>query len=148
MNGQIVNFHLFCKVNLKEDVLIHLHIVTQTIPIQKTSCVAVVAGKINNVSNLVVSETSNVESGPIVQGSVASGSIDDHELEEDCIASEASINLTGQPMANVLQSEHIENDMYSCAPGENNMPHYMLMDSEFEVHAFPDLFPYGLVAIQ
>ena len=24
------------------------------------------------------------------------------------------------------------------------MPHYMLMDSEFEVLAFPDLFPYGI----
>ena len=28
-------FSSFCKVNLKENVLIHLHIVTQTIPIQK-----------------------------------------------------------------------------------------------------------------
>ena len=100
------------------------------------------AGRINDVSNSVVSDTYNVKSEQIVQGSVASGSIDDHELEEDCIASEANITLTGQPMPNVLQSRHIENDIYSCAPGENNMPCYMLMDSEFEVLAFPDLFPY------
>ena len=108
------------------------------------SHVADVAGRINDVSTSIVSETSNVKSGQIVQSSVASGSIDDCKLEEDCIASEANINLTGQPMPHVLQSRHIENDIYSCAPGENNTSHYMLMDSEFEVLAFPNLFLYGV----
>ena len=61
-----------------------------------------------------------VERGQTVQGSAASGSIDDRELEEDCIASEANINITCQPMPSVLQTERIENDIYSCAPGENN----------------------------
>ena len=37
----------------------------------------------------------------------------------------------------------MEHDTYSCAPGENNTPDYMLMDDEFEVFAFPDLFPFG-----
>ena len=85
---------------------------------ENITCVADVAGRINDVSNSIVSETSNVKSGQIVQSSVASGNIDDCELEEDCIASEANINLTVWPMPNVLQSEHIESDIYSCAPGE------------------------------
>ena len=33
--------------------------------------------------------------------------------------------------------------MYQCAPGENNIPKYVLLDNDFEVLAFPDLFPYG-----
>ena len=103
------------------------------------------SGRINDVSNSIVPETYNVKSRQTVQGSVASGNIDDRELEEDCIANEANVNLAAQPMPNVLQSKHIENDIYFCAPGENNTPRYMLMESEFEVHvlAFPDLFPYG-----
>ena len=32
---------------------------------------------------------------------------------------------------------------YQCAPGENNIPKYILLDNDFEVLAFPDLFPYG-----
>ena len=43
---------------------------TQTIPIQKTSHVADVAGRIDDFSNSIVSETSKVESGQIIQGSV------------------------------------------------------------------------------
>ena len=27
--------------------------------------------------------------------------------------------------------------------GENNIPKYILLDNDFEVLAFPDLFPYG-----
>ena len=46
-------------------------------------------------------------------------------------------------MANVLQAESLENEVYTCAPGENNTPRYMLMDDDFEHLAFPDLFPYG-----
>ena len=36
-----------------------------------------------------------------------------------------------------------ENQIYQCAPGENNIPKYILLDNDFEVLAFPDLFPYG-----
>ena len=28
-------------------------------------------------------------------------------------------------------------------PGENNIPKYILLDNDFKVLAFPDLFPYG-----
>ena len=33
--------------------------------------------------------------------------------------------------------------MHQCAPGENNIPKYMLLDEDFKVLAFPDFFPYG-----
>ena len=34
--------------------------------------------------------------------------------------------------------------IYNCAPRENNIPQYILLDDDFEVMAFPDLFPYGV----
>ena len=37
----------------------------------------------------------------------------------------------------------MENNIYQCAPGENNIPKYVLLDNDFEILAFPDLFPYG-----
>ena len=37
----------------------------------------------------------------------------------------------------------MENQIYKCAPGENNILKYILLDNDFEVLAFPDLFPYG-----
>ena len=33
--------------------------------------------------------------------------------------------------------------MYQCAPGENNIPKYKLLDEDFEVLAFADFFQYG-----
>ena len=65
------------------------------------------------------------------------------ELMEDCTATDNSHLLTGRPTANVLQLENLENEIYTCAPGENNTPRYMLLDDKFEVLAFPDMFPYG-----
>ena len=37
----------------------------------------------------------------------------------------------------------MENHIYQCAPGENNIPKYILLDNDVEILAFPDLFPYG-----
>ena len=50
--------------------------------------------------------------------------------------------LTGDPLPSVVQFENLENQIYQCAPGENNIPKYILLDNDFEVLAFPDLFPY------
>ena len=47
------------------------------------------------------------------------------------------------PLPSVVQFENLENQIYQCAPGENNIPKYILLDNDFEVLAFPDLFPYG-----
>ena len=38
---------------------------------------------------------------------------------------------------------NLEDAVYSVAPGEGNTPQYILMDHNFEVLAFPDLFPTG-----
>ena len=37
----------------------------------------------------------------------------------------------------------MENQIYQYDPGWNNIPKYILLDSEFEVLAFLDLLPYG-----
>ena len=68
---------------------------------------------------------------------------DQLELAEDQIALECRENLTGDVLPTVLQFENIENAIFQCAPAQNNIPKYVLLDHEFEVLAFPDLFPYG-----
>ena len=68
---------------------------------------------------------------------------EDMELVEDQAAINCRQELTGDPLPSVLQIENLENQIYQCAPGENNIPKYMLLDNDFEVLAFPDLFPYG-----
>ena len=70
---------------------------------------------------------------------------DDKDME--LVAEQAAVNcrqeLTGDPLPSVLQFENLENQIYQCAPGENNIPKYMFLDNDFEILAFPDLFPYG-----
>ena len=51
--------------------------------------------------------------------------------------------LTGDPLPAMVQIDNSENQIYQCAPGENKIPKYLLLDDDFEVLAFPDLFPYG-----
>ena len=65
------------------------------------------------------------------------------ELAEDQAALDRKQELTGDAMPSVIQMDNMENCMYQCAPGENNIPKYVLLDNDFEVLAFPDLFPYG-----
>ena len=68
---------------------------------------------------------------------------EDMELVEEQAAVNCRQELTGDPLPSVLQFENLENQIYPCTPGENNIPKYMLLDNDFEVIAFPDLFPYG-----
>ena len=68
---------------------------------------------------------------------------EDMELVEEQAAVTCRKELIGDPLPSVLQFENLENQIYQCAPGENNIPKYMLLDNDFEVLAFPDLFPYG-----
>ena len=68
---------------------------------------------------------------------------EDMELVEDQAAVNCRQELTGDPLPSVLQFENLENQIYQCAPGEDNIPKYMLLDNDFEALAFPDLFPYG-----
>ena len=68
---------------------------------------------------------------------------EDTEVAEEQIAINKRQELTGDPLPSVLQFENLENQIYQCAPGQNNIPKYILLDNDFEVLAFPDLFPYG-----
>ena len=68
---------------------------------------------------------------------------EDTELVEDQAAVNCRQQLTGDPLPSVVQFENLENQIYQCAPGENNIPKYLLLDDGFEVLASPDLFPYG-----
>ena len=67
----------------------------------------------------------------------------DTELAEEQVAVNCRQELTGEPLPSVVQFENLENQIYQCAPGENNIPKYILLDNDFEVLAFPDLFPYS-----
>ena len=77
------------------------------------------------------------------------GTIDTESDEEDTVLAEEQVavnhrqELTGDTLPSVVQFENLENQIYQCAPGENNIPRYILLDNDFEVIAFPDLFPYG-----
>ena len=66
----------------------------------------------------------------------------DTELAEEQIAVNHRQELTGDPLPSVVQFENLENQIYQCAPGENNIPKYIFLENEFEVLAFQDLFPY------
>ena len=68
---------------------------------------------------------------------------EDTELVEEQAAINHRQELTGDPLPSVVQYENLENQIYQCAPGENNIPKYILLDNDFEVLAFLDLFPYG-----
>ena len=68
---------------------------------------------------------------------------DDSELLEDQITLEWKENLTGHVLPSMLQFENLENAIFQCVPGQNNIPRYILLDDEFEVLAFADLFPLG-----
>ena len=94
--------------------------------------------------NMEVSDTDNNTPDKNITNDVI---LEEKELEEDCVAAVKSMTLTGEPTANMLQFENLENEIYTCAPGENNIPCYMLMDDEFEILAFPDMFNMGLEVI-
>ena len=68
---------------------------------------------------------------------------EDIELAEEQVAVNCRQELTGDPLPSVVPFENSENQIYQCAPGENNIPKYILLDNDFEVLAFPNLFPYG-----
>ena len=53
--------------------------------------------------------------------------LEEKELEDHIVA-DKSMALLGKPTAN---TENLEKEIYTCTPGENNIPCYMLMDNEF-----------------
>ena len=67
----------------------------------------------------------------------------DTELAQDQAAIDNRQQLIGDALPSIIHFDSLENCIYQCAPGENNIPKYILLDDNFEVLAFPDLFPYG-----
>ena len=64
-------------------------------------------------------ESTNVES-------ISTESDDeDTELVEEQAAVNRRQELTGDPLPSVVQFENLENQIYQCAPGENNIPKYI-----------------------
>ena len=70
-------------------------------------------------------------------------SANDNELLEDQAALDRRQNMIGDPLPSVVKFDNIENCIFNCAPGKNNLPKYVLLDKDFELLTFPDLFPYG-----
>ena len=67
---------------------------------------------------------------------------EDTKLVEKQAAVNSKQELTGDPLPSVVQFENLENQICQYAPGENNIPKYILLDNDFEILPFPDLFPY------
>ena len=67
----------------------------------------------------------------------------DSNLQEEQAALDHNQEMTEDALPSMVQIENLENRIYQCAPGENNIPKYILLDEDFEVLAFPDFFPYG-----
>ena len=61
---------------------------------------------------------------------------EDTEQAEERITINHRQELTGDPLPSVVQFKNLENQIYQCAPGENNIPKYILLDNDFEVLAF------------
>ena len=87
-----------------------------------------------------------VENGNNVMMTTDDCSDDDSELEEDQAAIDHRQQLTGDALPSVVQIDNLENQIYQCAPGQHNIPRFILLDKDFEVLAFPDLFPDGTEA--
>ena len=85
--------------------------------------------------------TTNIESTNV--DTIDTESDEDTELAEEQVAVNCRQELIGDPLPSVVQFENLENQIYQCAHGENNIPKYILLDNDFEVLAFPDLFLYG-----
>ena len=58
---------------------------------------------------------------------------EDSELVEEQVAVNHRQELTDDSLPSIVQ-------FYQCAPEENNIPTYSLLDNDFEVLAFPELF--------
>ena len=73
--------------------------------------------------------------------------IESEQVATELVEDQAEINrrqeTTGDPLPAVVQFDNLENVVFNCAPGENNIPKYILLDEQFEELAFPNLFPYG-----
>ena len=68
---------------------------------------------------------------------------DDKQFIEDVKENERKSEITIGSTATCVQFENPDEVAFSIAPGQNAIPQFILMDNDFEVLAFPNLFPYG-----
>ena len=92
------------------------------------------------ISNICKNDTVNnvVDNVTLHQNSIngtdnCNMTMDDAGLLEDQITLEWKENLTGHVLPSMLQFENLENAIFQCAPGQNNIPRYILLDNEFEL---------------
>ena len=118
-------------ITITEDAVLH-----QSLQKENTS-----RDKLNKEDNQQLF-TKEMESTNVETIDTESDNEDTKQFEEQ-VAVNHRQELTGDPLPSVAQFENLENQIYQCAPWENNIPKYILLDNDFEVLAFPDLFPYG-----
>ena len=91
--------------------------------------------------------TDEINNTVIANEESVSEPIESEQVATELVKDQAEINrrqeTTGDPLPAVVQFDNLENVVFNCAPGENNIPKYILLDEQFEELAFPDLFPYG-----
>ena len=98
-----------------------------------------------NIDNTSIESDANMMQDGIHQKNIPdeSCSANDNELLEDLATMDRRQNMIGDPLPSVVKFDNIENCIFNCAPGKNNLPKHVLLDEDFELLAFPDLFPYG-----
>ena len=79
-----------------------------------------------NKDDTQVLYTTQIESTNV--DNIETESYEDTEQAEEQIAINHRQELTGDPGPSVVQFENLENQIYQCAPGENNIPKYILLE--------------------
>ena len=67
----------------------------------------------------------------------------DNETSEDQAAIDCNAEITAQPFPSCLQLDDIQGATLCVAPGEGQVPKYIITDDNIEVLSFPHLFPTG-----
>lgn len=110
-----------------------------------------------NESNVNNSEQDDVhiqndidENGENCEDEDGSSDVDDvnDALEDATLAEEQEeidrrATVTVEPDSTCVELDDIEGISFNIAPGEDSIPKYILMDDDFEVLAFPNMFPNG-----
>ena len=82
--------------------------------------------------------------GDDVESSASDNSdLEDQNLEEAQNHFDEKAEVTIGATSTCMQFKNLDDLVISIAPGQDAVPKYILMDNDFEVLAFPDLFPGG-----
>ena len=89
-----------------------------------------------NMSKEKLNKDGNQQLSTNVETTDTESDDEDTELAEEQVAVNVRQELTGDLLPSVVQFENLENQIYQCAPGEDNIPKYILLDNDFEVLGF------------